>query len=123
MSSKNSRLVTLRRTLLYGRHLILHRRTMRTSRSRQIVTFTAAEQEVVDEASEPPYRSYARIAAALTFRHPDDPVTESAVKKRMSRARGRYYACKGYANLWERYTRRRRQLRRGQAPKEGPSVV
>ena len=79
----------------------------------QKVSFTPSEWEVVELLSVPPYRTYKQVAALLTKLHPKHPVTEDAVKQRMSGAGDRYTRCKSYCNLYERFDRRRRRIRKG----------
>lgn len=77
------------------------------------ISLTVKQQEVVDLAGEPPFKTYAEIARVLTERHPEEPVTEGAVKQRMSRTGMTYHKAKNYCNFWENFRRRRRLIRRG----------
>lgn len=82
----------------------------------KIVWFTPAEQEVIELAWAAPFRTYREIGEILTKRHPRHPVSEAAVKQRMS---GLGIRCLRAKALWNHYyegTRARRRLRRGQEP-------
>jgi hypothetical protein len=76
--------------------------------------FTKAQEEVMELAMQPPYRTYAQIAQELTKLHPRKKVTESAIKQRMSRAGVTALLANAYQKKWYEFTRTRKKLRRGE---------